>query len=114
MYNTLFETDVTELSGSSPRFLVKCGDHAMINAFIPPGAELMIDPLVDPVNGNIVLAELNKRVIVRFIQINKYKSRLIAANSKFPDIEMRETHNLKILGVVSRIIINPLLLKMGL
>ena len=114
MKELMIREDITVPIGNSPKFIVRFCDHAMINAFIPPGAELVIDPCVEAVNGNIVVAELYNRIFIRYIQMNAHKSKLIAANKNYPDVEINATHNLKILGVVSRILIDSLLIKGGL
>jgi DNA polymerase V len=79
----------------------------MIGAFIPPKATLLVDRSVVPHNGHIVAALVNGELTVRFLQKNDYFSRLIPASRRYPELKITPDMNVKILGVVTRIIIDP-------
>ena len=54
-------------------FMAEVTGKSMINAFIPPGAKLIVDRSVTPENGDIVLAVLNGEFTVKFLKKNKFK-----------------------------------------
>lgn len=88
-------------------FIVKCTGDSMINAFIPPKCYLVIDRSVTPVNGDIVLACINRELTVKYLQKNEYRCRLVPANSKYKAIEVTPEQELLIWGVVTTIITKP-------
>ncbi|MEO5563732.1 MAG: translesion error-prone DNA polymerase V autoproteolytic subunit [Chitinophagaceae bacterium] len=88
-------------------FVVKCTGDSMINAFIPPVCYLVVDRSLTAKNGDIVLAYVNGGFTVKYLQINDYKCRLIAANKKVKDIEIPNESDLIIWGVVTSIISDP-------
>lgn len=78
---------------------------SMINAFIPPKAQLLVDRSITPKNGDIVLAILDGEFTIKFLKKNDFRCWLCPANSKFPDIEITEEMNMQIFGVVMTIFI---------
>jgi len=86
-------------------FMAEATGNSMINAFIPPGAKLVIDRSITPKNGDIVLAILNGEFTVKFLKKNNLKCWLVPANSKFKDIEITEDMEMTVFGVVTTIII---------
>lgn len=85
-------------------FIVQCNSDAMINAFIPPGARLLVDRSLVPQNGDIILAVVDGKSIIRFLKQNAYKRWLVPANSKYPEMEVTAGIDFKIAGVVTSII----------
>ncbi len=85
-------------------FIIECTGDSMINAFIPPKAKLVVDRSITPKNGDIVLAELNGEFTVKFLKKNDFKCWLIAANWKYPDIEISGEQILNVWGVVTAVI----------
>ncbi len=80
---------------------------SMINAFIPPKAQILVDRSITPKNGDIVLAILEGEFTIKFFKKNDFKCWLCPANSKFPDIQITEEMNMQVFGVVTTIFINP-------
>jgi DNA polymerase V len=88
-------------------FLVRHKGLSMINAFIPPDALLVLDKSVTPENNSIVLANVNGRMMIRYLKQNDYKTTLVAANPKYPDTKITAGINFAILGVVTQVISDP-------
>ncbi|HRE52214.1 MAG TPA: translesion error-prone DNA polymerase V autoproteolytic subunit [Flavitalea sp.] len=85
-------------------FMVECTGDSMINAFIPPGARLLVDRSLTPKNGDIVLAELDGEFTVKFLKKNEFRCWLVPANPKYREISIRGEQTLKVWGVVTTII----------
>ncbi|MCA0398558.1 MAG: translesion error-prone DNA polymerase V autoproteolytic subunit [Bacteroidetes bacterium] len=88
-------------------FLVKCSGDSMINAFVPPRCLLLVDRSLTAQNGDMVLAHLQGEFTVKYLQRNDQRCRLVAANRKYPDIDISPEMGLVIWGVVTRIITDP-------
>lgn len=85
-------------------FLIEASGYSMINAFIPPKATLLVDRSISPKNGDIILADLNGRLTVKFFKRNPFKCWLVPANSKYREIEITPDISFTIWGVVTQII----------
>jgi DNA polymerase V len=88
-------------------FIVECEGTSMINAFIPPRANLLVDRSLTPKNGDIVLAVVNGEFTVKFLKKNEYKCFLVPANKKYQEIEVTGEMEMQVWGVVTSIIIDP-------
>ncbi len=88
-------------------FIFKYEGDAMINAFIPPRALLLVDRSVTAKTGDIVLAVIDGEYTVRYLQKNDFKCKLIAANRKYKDIEVTFEMNMTVWGVVTAVISKP-------
>jgi len=83
-------------------FYFRCNSDAMIDAAIVKGSILAVDRAVTPRNGDIVVASVERRFTVRYLQRNDYKSKLIAANKKYADIVMN--NDMTVFGVVVSVV----------
>ena len=83
-------------------FYFRCNSDAMIDAAIVRGAILAVDRSVSPRNGDIVVASVDGKFTVRYLQRNEYKSKLIAANKKYADIIMNS--DMIVFGVVVSVV----------
>ena len=83
-------------------FYFRCNSDAMLDAAITKGAILAVDRSISPRNGHIVVASVQGKFTVRYLQKNEYKTKLIAANRKYADIVVnRDT---TIFGVVVSVV----------
>jgi DNA polymerase V len=85
-------------------FLVACEGDSMIGAYIPPMAILVVYKSLIPQNGHIVVAVLNGKFTVKFLQKNNHFCRLVPANKKYPEFKVTSETDMQIWGVVTRII----------
>lgn len=83
-------------------YYFRCNSDAMIEAAITRGAILAVDRAVIPRNGHIVVATVEGKFTVRYLQKNDHKTKLIAANRKYADIEMNR--DMTIFGVVVSVV----------
>jgi len=88
-------------------FIVRTEGDSMLNAFIPPKALLVVDKSMIAQNGDIIVAVLNGEFTVKYLQRNDFKCKLIAANRKYPDIDVTPEMGMTVWGVVTHILINP-------
>ncbi len=59
---------------------MECDGDSMINAFIPPGARLIVDKSLTAQNGDIIIAEINGEFTVKFLKKNDFTCWLVPAN----------------------------------
>lgn len=85
-------------------FMVECTGDSMINAFIPPGARLIVDRSITAKSGDIVLAVVNGEFTVKFLKKNDYNCFLVPANSKYRELRISPEMNMEVWGVVTSII----------
>ena len=87
-------------------FIAECDSDSMINAFIPPGAKLIVDKSLTARNGDIVVAVLNGEFTLKFLKKNINKCWLVPANKKYKEIEITGEMNMQVWGVVTHVIID--------
>jgi DNA polymerase V len=83
-------------------FYFRCNSDAMVDAAIVQGSILAVDRSLTPRNGDIVVASVEGKFTVRYLQRNEYKSKLIAANKKYADIVMNS--EVTVFGVVVSVV----------
>jgi DNA polymerase V len=88
-------------------FLIRHKDLSMINAFIPPDAQLIVDDLITPQNNSIVLANVNRILMVRFLKKNDYNTTLVPANPKYPESKIKAGTSFAILGIITHVTTDP-------
>ncbi len=93
-------------------FVAKAVGESMINAFIPPGAYLIIDKSMKPKDNMIVIAVINGEFTIKRYINNSSGIRLMPANPKFQPILITEDMDFRVWGVATKIIIDPI--KLGI
>jgi DNA polymerase V len=74
---------------------------SMQGAGIADGDILIVNRALDPVHGDIVVAEIDNDFTVKYLHRRGGKVKLAAADPTFPDIVPREGQTLSICGVVT-------------
>jgi DNA polymerase V len=88
-------------------FVFVAEGSSMEGEHIPEGALLVVDTSVRPRTGHIVLASVDGEYTLKKVDFKLM--RLIPANPAYEPIVLHEGMELKIVGVVTSIIINPYL-----
>ncbi|MEO8666701.1 MAG: translesion error-prone DNA polymerase V autoproteolytic subunit [Ignavibacteria bacterium] len=82
-------------------FFVRVNGDSMIGEGINDGDLLVVDKSISGFMGHIVIAEVNGEFTVKKIEMINGRLYLIAANDKFEPIEINETTEFMIWGVVT-------------
>ncbi len=88
-------------------FYVRVKGNSMINASIHDGDLLVVDRSIEPRNNQIVIAIIDGEFTVK--RISKYNNKLylIPENEKFKPIEITDTMDFEVWGVVTYVIHKP-------
>lgn len=86
-------------------FYARCAGDSMIDIGIDDGDLLVIDKLLEPKNGDIVVAYIDgeftlKRLKTEYDTTHHKKLFLISENQKYDPIEITEENNFRIWGVL--------------
>lgn len=85
-------------------FLVVASGDSMTGAGIASGDLLIVDRSLEAKNGKIVIAALNGELTVKRLSKTNNCLQLLPENPKFKPIDITETHELIIWGVVTHVI----------
>lgn len=85
-------------------FLVRAQGDSMINAGIHDGDILVVDRSLEPLHGRIVIAALNGELTVKRLYRQQGRVQLMAENSAYPALDISETMEMVIWGVVTNVI----------
>ena len=85
-------------------FYVRVKGNSMVNAAIHDGDLLVVDRSIEPKNNQVVVAIIDGEFTVK--RISKYNNKLylIPENEHFKPIEITETMNFEVWGVVTFVI----------
>ena len=86
-------------------FTVQVSGDSMVEAHIPDGAMLIVDRVIAPYNGAIILALVDGEYTVKYYERSMKGIRLIPANKKYSPIQITEFMNFEVWGVVTRVIL---------
>jgi DNA polymerase V len=82
-------------------FFVKVSGHSMINAGIHDGDILVVDRSMEPVNNKIVIGVVNGEFTVKRLLKKNNKLFLMPENADYKPIEINESMDVSIWGVVT-------------
>ncbi|HOK18626.1 MAG TPA: translesion error-prone DNA polymerase V autoproteolytic subunit [Caldisericia bacterium] len=98
--------DLNDLVIKHPQatFFVRVSGNSMINAGIKDGDILVIDKSLEPIEGKIVIANVDGEFVLKRIRKKGGKLYLYPENSDFNPIEIKEGMECEIWGVVTYVI----------
>jgi SOS-response transcriptional repressors (RecA-mediated autopeptidases) len=85
-------------------FVLRVQGHSMTGDGIDDGDVLIVDRSLKPRNGAIAICYLNNAFTVKRLELRGGRVRLLAANPDFAPIEVQETDELTIWGLVTYVI----------
>jgi len=85
-------------------FLMRARGRSMVDANIQDGDILVIDRSIKPEDGRMAACYLDDGWTVKFIRRRAGKLYLKAANTVFPDIEIKEEMDFRVWGIITFII----------
>jgi SOS-response transcriptional repressor LexA len=85
-------------------FLIRVSGDSMKNAGITDGCYLIVNPTISPDNNSIVIAEINKKLVVKKIRFVDDRIELLPENSDFEPIKINKKDDFHIWGVVTSVI----------
>lgn len=88
-------------------FFVTATGDSMENVGIYSGDVLMVDKSLEAVDGAIVIAAVNGELTVKRLSRQSGRVQLLAANAKYPPIDISEEQELVIWGVVTLVLHVP-------
>ena len=95
--------DLNELLITHPAatFFWRVRGTSMLGAGIADGDILIVNRALNPVHGDIVVAEIDNDFTVKYLHRRAGRVKLVAADPTFPDIVLRDGQTLSICGVVT-------------
>lgn len=85
-------------------FFMRVNSNAMIGEGIHHGDVVIVDRSAEAKNGKVVIAVLDGEMLIRKLEINNHKKRLLPATKKLSAIEISESSTFAIWGVVTYVI----------
>lgn len=85
-------------------FLVRASGDSMVGVGIHSGDILVVDRSLEATNGKIVIAALNGELTVKRLYHQNGEIKLLAENPDYPSIDVAESFDLVIWGVVTNVI----------
>jgi SOS-response transcriptional repressor LexA len=81
---------------------------SMTGANIFPGCELLIEKTHQPIDNQIIIAEVNSRFFVKRIRFIENQVWLISENKNYEPYKVKSNDRFSVYGVVKKIIFNPI------
>jgi DNA polymerase V len=85
-------------------FFMRVNSDAMIGAGIHNGDVVIVDRSLEAKNGKVIIAVLDGEMLIRRIEINEEKKRLLPATKKLSPIEIDDASTFSVWGVVTYVI----------
>jgi len=82
-------------------FIVRASGDSMTGAGIDDGDELLVDRLIRPQNGDVIVAVLDGELCVKRLEITPTGVFIRAENNRHPDIAVPALSDLRVWGVVT-------------
>ncbi len=100
------DMDISELLFNMPKhpFLIKVIGDSMIGIGIDSGDTLLVDKVIKPKHGDIVVAAINQRLVVKRLNYSYRETMLLPENENYLPIKIKEGDRLDIWGIVTMVI----------
>jgi len=85
-------------------FLIRVTGDSMNGIGIESGDTLLVDQHREPKHGDIVIAAINKKLVVKRLNYSFMETMLLAENENYMPIRIREGDKLDIWGIVTMVI----------
>jgi len=89
---------------SAATYFVRVQGDSMVRAVIHSGDILVVDRAIEPRSGNVVIALIDGEFVVKRFNRSEGKCYLLAENPAFKPIEVTESMNMEVRGVVTYVI----------
>ena len=100
----------SEFGGRPGRFMLAVKGDSMVDAHVPEGARVVVDPNMRPQNGDIVAALINGESALKRLRISDSGERALISENRekqYPPIPLEKADSAAIQGVVVSIFIIP-------
>lgn len=84
-------------------FFLRVNSDAMVGAGVNIGDVVIVDRSLEPGNGKIVIAVVDGEMLIRKLELNNNRTRLVTANKKLSSLDVTGSQ-LQIWGVVTYVI----------
>lgn len=100
------DMDISERFFKIPEspFLIKVKGDSMIGCGIDSGDTLLVDRTKEPAHGDIVIAAINNRLVVKRLNYSYKEIMLLPENDNYMPIRIRNGDRLNIWGVATMVI----------
>ncbi len=85
-------------------FFMRVNSDAMMGAGIHIGDVVIVDRSIEARNGKVIIVVLDGEMLIRKLEINEGKKRLLPATKKLSPIEITESNSYLVWGVVTYVI----------
>ncbi|MER3464074.1 MAG: peptidase S24 [Chitinophagaceae bacterium] len=85
-------------------FFFRVNSNAMLDAGIHKGDVVIVDRSLEPKNGSVIIAVLNGEMLIRRMQLQNAKVRLLPETKRLSAIEVDAVSNFSVWGVVTYVI----------
>lgn len=85
-------------------FFMRVNSNAMIGAGIHLGDVVIVDRSIEARNGKVIIAVLDGEMLIRRLDIQNHKKRLLPATSSLSPIDISESSSFDVWGVVTYVI----------
>ena len=92
------------VKNKSATFFMRVNSDAMVGADIHSGDVVIVDRSLEVKNGRVIIAVLDGEMLIRQLEINENKRRLLPATKKLSPIEINDSNMFSVWGVVTYVI----------
>ena len=85
-------------------FFMRVNSDAMTGAGIHLGDVVIVDRSLEPKSGKVIIAVLDGEMLIRKLEINQNKKRLLPATKRLSAIDITESSSFAVWGVVTYVI----------